>query len=349
MKTTRNSDHFLDSSRSRKLKPMTLYQLVACTLIVLSAHGIAGLVPVDLRCDGQAGSPAAGAVPRSRGGSSRRIAARRSRPGRSWSRAMPRTLAEEKGDLWDSGKMAAGRSPFVRYAGKPLAAGQRCHWKVRCWDAGGQPSAWSEPAVWEVAPQSPADWQGARWIDDGRANPSRDEDFYQPDPAPLLRREFTLAKPVVRARLHVAGLGLCYASLNGERLTDQVLDPPWTAFDKRILFRTHDVTAQLTAGHELPRPDPRQRLVQSAAAADVGAAQHPRQPCHRSAAGDCLSRRRASRRHPHHASPPAPVGPPPPGRRCATASISAKSAMPGWRCPAGIAPASMPRNGNPRG
>ena len=55
MKTTRNSDHFLDSSRSRKLKPMTLYQLISCTFIVLSAHGIAGLVPVDLRCDGQAG------------------------------------------------------------------------------------------------------------------------------------------------------------------------------------------------------------------------------------------------------------------------------------------------------
>jgi alpha-L-rhamnosidase len=160
----------------------------------------------------------------------------------------PRTLAEDKSDLWDSGKVAASRSPFVRYAGKPLAAGQRGHWKVRCWDADGKPSGWSAPAIWEVAPHSPADWQGARWINDGRAIPTRDEDFYQPDPAPLLRREFTLAKPVARARLHVAGLGLCYASLNGERLTDQFLDPPWTAFDKRILFRTLDVTAHVTQG-----------------------------------------------------------------------------------------------------
>jgi alpha-L-rhamnosidase len=48
--------------------------------------------------------------------------------------------------------------------------------------------------------------------------------------------------------LHVAGLGLCLPSLNGRRLADQVLDPPWTAFDKRILFRSHDVTAQLAEG-----------------------------------------------------------------------------------------------------
>jgi alpha-L-rhamnosidase len=63
-----------------------------------------------------------------------------------------------------------------------------------------------------------------------------------------MRREFTLAKPVVRARLHVAGLGYCLTSLNGRRLADQALDPPWTNFDKRILFRSHDVTAQLAEG-----------------------------------------------------------------------------------------------------
>ena len=227
---------------------MTLYRLIPFVLVALSVRAAADLLPVDLRCDGQTDLAVVRATPEL---SWRVESASRGQVQSAWQilvASNPRTLAEDKGDLWNSGKMAATRSPFVRYAGKPLAAGQRCHWKVRCWDADGKPSLWSEPAVWEVAPQSPADWQGARWINDGRANPSRDEDFYQPDPAPLLRREFTLAKAVVRARLCIAGLGLCYASLNGERLTNQFLDPPWTAFDKRILFRTLDVTAQLTAG-----------------------------------------------------------------------------------------------------
>ena len=112
----------------------------------------------------------------------------------------------------------------------------------------GKPSRWSQAAVWETAPLKPADWQGARWIDDGRDNPERDEDFYKPDPAPLLRREFTLdqtgpARPPACRRPR-----LCLPSLNGQPLDDQALDPPWTAFDKRILFRTHDVTGLLAEG-----------------------------------------------------------------------------------------------------
>ncbi len=227
---------------------MTLFQPISCIFFVLSARGVADLVPVDLRCDGQTGAPAVGAVPL--------LTWRIESPDRCQAQSASqilvassaRMLDEGKGDLWDSGKIAAGRSPFVRYAGRVPTAGQCCHWKVRCWASGEEPSAWSKPATWEVAPHSAADWQDARWIDDGRANPSKDEDFYQPDPAPLMRREFTLTKPVVRARLHVAGLGLCLASLNGNRLDDQAFDPPWTSFDKRILFRTHDVTGQLTVG-----------------------------------------------------------------------------------------------------
>jgi len=157
-------------------------------------------------------------------------------------------LEQNEGDLWDSGKTAASRSPHVRYAGSPLEAGQVCYWKVRSWNQEGTPSAWSKPAKWEVGLTAPTDWAGATWIDDGKDNPEKDEDFYLPDPAPLLRKEFALEKPIRKARLHVAGLGLCYPSLNGQRLADQVFDPQWTNFDKRILYRTHDVTADLLQG-----------------------------------------------------------------------------------------------------
>jgi alpha-L-rhamnosidase len=100
----------------------------------------------------------------------------------------------------------------------------------------------------EIAPMKPADWQGAKWIDDGKLQSEKDEDFYKSDPAPLMRKEFTITKPVVRARLHVAGLGYAYASINGGRVNYNELGPPWTNFDKRILFRSHDVTAELTDG-----------------------------------------------------------------------------------------------------
>ncbi|QTN34257.1 family 78 glycoside hydrolase catalytic domain [Akkermansiaceae bacterium] len=160
----------------------------------------------------------------------------------------PALLEEGKADLWDSGKTPAGRAPGLEYGGKALAAGASCHWKVRWWGKGQEPSPWSEPAIWEVAPATPADWQGAQWIDDGRENPTEDADFYKPDPAPLMRREFEIPKPVTRARLHFAGLGLGMASINGQVLDNYAFNPPWTNFDKRILFSSHDVTDRIKEG-----------------------------------------------------------------------------------------------------
>lgn len=63
-----------------------------------------------------------------------------------------------------------------------------------------------------------------------------------------MRHEFTVSKPIAKARLHFAGLGLGLANVNGSPVSDQVFDPAWTQFDKRILFRTHDVTEQLKEG-----------------------------------------------------------------------------------------------------
>ncbi len=226
-------------------------RLIPCSLAISALflpHTLAALVPMDLRCEGMDGVPAVIATP---GLSWRVESADRDQAQSAWQVLVASSealLAKDKGDLWNSGKVPATRSPIVPYAGRPLVSGQRCHWKARSWDTAGKVSAWSQSAAWQVSPLSPADWQGARWIDDGRKNPERDEDFYKPDPAPLLRKEFTLEKPVVSARLHVAGLGYALASINGQRLADQPLDPPWTNFDKRILFRTHDVTSSLTEG-----------------------------------------------------------------------------------------------------
>jgi len=114
---------------------MTLYRLIPSVLVALSVQAAADLVPVDLRCDGQTDLAVVRATPEL---SWRVESASRGQAQSAWQilvASNPRTLAEGKGDLWDSGKIAAGRSPFMRYAGKPLAAGQRCHWKVRCWDA----------------------------------------------------------------------------------------------------------------------------------------------------------------------------------------------------------------------
>lgn len=156
-------------------------------------------------------------------------------------------LAQDRGDLWDSGKVASAEAVNVPYGGRALSSGQVCCWKVRVWDIEDQASAWSGAGVWEVALLSPGDW-GAVWLNDGKTNPPTDADMFNPDPAPLFRKEFTLAKPVRRARLHVSGLGYYEASLNGARVGDHQLDPGWTAYEHRVLYSTYDVTEAMRAG-----------------------------------------------------------------------------------------------------
>jgi len=156
-------------------------------------------------------------------------------------------LAANRGDLWDSGKVVSGRQLDVVYQGRQLASAERCLWKVRVWDADGRPSPFSRPAWWEMGLLSPADW-GGTWIDDGRSLPDRDEDFYEDDPAPLLRRAFQVRAGVRRARLYAAGLGYYELRLNGGKVSDHLLDPAWTSYGSRVLYTTHDVTDLLREG-----------------------------------------------------------------------------------------------------
>jgi alpha-L-rhamnosidase len=159
----------------------------------------------------------------------------------------PKLLAAGQPDLWDSGKLATGNSLGIPYLGKPLASGMRVWWQVRVWDRDGEPGPYGTPQWWEMALLAPADWHG-KWISDGRALPQKDEDFYAPEPAPLLRKGFKLTSPVKRARIHVSGLGYQELRINGSRVGDQLLDPGWTPCDKRVAYATHDVTGMLREG-----------------------------------------------------------------------------------------------------
>lgn len=156
-------------------------------------------------------------------------------------------LTENQGDLWDSGKVKSGNSIHVAYQGKPLKSGMTCFWKVRVWDKDGKISLWSESAKWEMALLNSSDWKG-KWINDGKLNPSKDEEFYKDDPAPLFRQEFNLSKAICRARLYISGLGYYEAYLNGQRVGDHVLDPGFTLYSKRVYYSTYDVTEQLQKG-----------------------------------------------------------------------------------------------------
>lgn len=73
-------------------------------------------------------------------------------------------LDNDKGDIWDSGKIGSGQSILVRYQGSKLAPATKYYWKVRVWDQEGNESDWSKPGTWQMSLLTPGDWQGAKWI-----------------------------------------------------------------------------------------------------------------------------------------------------------------------------------------
>jgi alpha-L-rhamnosidase len=138
--------------------------------------------------------------------------------------------------LWDTGKVESGETLAIPYAGKPIASAQQVTWKVRAWDRDGQPGDWSAPATWETGLLDKSGWHG-RWIGTGETGAS-----------PLLRKTFDAKGPIKRARAYVSGLGYYELRLNGAKVGDRVLEPAFTNYDRRVLYTTYDVTAQLKQG-----------------------------------------------------------------------------------------------------
>jgi alpha-L-rhamnosidase len=135
------------------------------------------------------------------------------------------------GDQWDSGKVESPDFTHIVYGGRILQSDTTYHWKVRYWDAAGNASPYSPNARFDTGLLAPSDWK-AQWIRGGNQ----------------VRKEFSLPAKLRRARAYVAGIGYYELRINGQKVGDHVLDPGTTAYDKRVLYATYDVTAWLRPG-----------------------------------------------------------------------------------------------------
>lgn len=111
-------------------------------------------------------------------------------------------LAEERGDLWDSGRVASRDTLDVAYAGRALESFEHAVWKVQVFDGEGVASAWSALARFGMGALEPSDWR-AQWIGlDAAAGPEK--------PAPDLKGAEWIRAPLgermlwVRRRFEVA-------------------------------------------------------------------------------------------------------------------------------------------------
>ena len=170
-------------------------------------------------------------------------------------------LLAGKPDVWDSGRVGGRDSLLVPYAGPPFEPARVYFWRVQVEDAAGRLTGWSAPARFATGLRDAADWGEARWIGyedmpererlvpglHSLLDPGLRPKLKRPV-VPLLRRVFTVRKPVARALLFVSGLGHYEAYLNGEKVGDRFLAPGWTDYDRTVLYDAFDVTDALRVG-----------------------------------------------------------------------------------------------------
>lgn len=105
----------------------------------------------------------------------------------------------------------------------------------------------SAPTGWQTSGYDDGDWPAARVAATYGGGPWG-SGVRIVRPAPLLRRSFTVSKPVASARLLTTALGLHETSLNGTKVGQDVLAPGWTDYTKRVQYKVFDVTARILRG-----------------------------------------------------------------------------------------------------
>ncbi len=173
-----------------------------------------------------------------------------------------------KGDDWRSPEMIAigtllkpGKNILAieaRNVGNdPNPAGLLAKLKVEF--AQGTPLTLTTDENWKTATNIEAGWNMPDFDDTGWMEAKRLGEYGtqtwgiiqnddRPLPARYLRHEFSVGKKVRRATAYVCGLGLFELYLNGGKISDDVLSPAISEYDKRAFYVTYDVTKQLTRG-----------------------------------------------------------------------------------------------------
>ncbi|WP_175633312.1 alpha-L-rhamnosidase [Pedobacter ghigonis] len=155
-------------------------------------------------------------------------------------------LAQNEGDLWNSGKVNNEESIHVKYNGQVLNSRMRCYWKVKTWTTAGE-SEWSATNSWTMGLLSYKDWPKG-WIGFDRAFPWDNTKTDSRLSARYFRKEFQSTKKVKYATASIIGLGLYQLYLNGKKVGEEVLTPSPTDYNKNVKYNTYDVTSYLQEG-----------------------------------------------------------------------------------------------------
>ncbi|MCQ2221681.1 MAG: alpha-L-rhamnosidase N-terminal domain-containing protein, partial [Prevotella sp.] len=172
-------------------------------------------------------------------------------------------LDADKGDMWDA-DVASEQSQWIKYRGKELKPNTQYFWKVKVdytidngqltIDNSHRPQVQSKSSLslgegrgeasFSTGLFLESNWKGY-WIGMDHANAWDVETEHSRLSARYFRTTFDTKKTIRRATLHICGLGLYEAYLDGNKIGDDVLTPAPTDYTKSVIYNTYDVTSLL--------------------------------------------------------------------------------------------------------
>ena len=140
-------------------------------------------------------------------------------------------LQKNNANMWDSMEIADKTMVNIVYKGLPLESAKIYYWKVIV--TADKETAESDIAKFETAFFDIGRFAG-KWI--GEVN---NEEHH------IYRKTFTLDKKISKARAYICGLGQYELMINGNKVSNYVLTPGWTNYDKTCLYNVYDITDML--------------------------------------------------------------------------------------------------------
>lgn len=151
-------------------------------------------------------------------------------------------------DLWDSKKQHSDQSVWLKYQGEKLQSRQKVYWQVKYWNQDEEAALWSTINHFELALLDNSDWK-AKWVGLNTAKDSiRGRENVLIHKPQYLRKGFELSNDVASARLYITAKGVFDVSINGENVSDDVMSPGFTTYDKRIETLTYNVSNLIESG-----------------------------------------------------------------------------------------------------
>ncbi|MFA5274407.1 MAG: family 78 glycoside hydrolase catalytic domain [Candidatus Izemoplasmatales bacterium] len=144
-------------------------------------------------------------------------------------------LLETSPDLWDSGMCASNQMSAISYQGKPLISRQRCFVRLDVRNSQGETDF--HTGTFEMGLLNETDFKG-KWV--SIPNNFQGSTLY-------FRKKLEIpTKGLLRARAYIAGIGYHEFYVNGQKVSDRVLNPGVTDYQKTVLYDTYDITDLFT-------------------------------------------------------------------------------------------------------